>query len=372
LAAPGGLRAFFVGIDAGPLDGLVATATSTDGVSWAVQPTGASDSSTEGRLRPRAPLGGTMTKLDDGTLPVSIWGGINGEAGFHVGTSDQTPNVRFYDGDAARCCIAEANAATDPGSGAVAIGYTDPDGQQVVKYVTPTGDATRFDLPGGHAAENGPGPLGMTGRSPYKIFVAYLRGTNAFAGRPTVWWPLSDSGPISLTKRDGRFPGVARSVDGRIWAFWAEGLTTGQTRRIFARRSNKDATGFGETVLVKPPKGTNQGNVLNLEGEGTASGGALDLVASLSGPENGVGNYVTRVLPGITLRVKKLNSGGVRFTTLDAGAKLATKIKFAGDTKQTGSDGKVTFPTPEPGKYTAKATRSGYTPTEKRVRVNAL
>lgn len=367
LAGPGGLGAFFTGIDAGTaLDGLVAAAASADGVSWSA-PTAASNSSTEGRLRPRPPLGGTLFK--NGT-PLSIWGGFNGEAGYHVGTAVGDPNVRYYDGDPARCCIAEPNMATDSRTGAVAIGYTDPDGRQVVKFIT-GGLGPRMYIPRGEAPENGPGPLAMTGRSGDTtpgIFVAYLRGTNAFASRPTVW-RIGNFKPITLTRRNGRFPGVAESADGRLWAFWAEGLTTGQTRRIFAVRSNEQATRFGETVVVKPPRGTNgEGNIRNLEGEGTASGGALDLVGSLIGPAAGIGNYVTRVLPGITLRVKKLDNGNVRFTTFDAGEKLATTIKFAGKTKSTGADGKVTF-SPDPGKYTAKAARDGYHAAQKPVKI---
>jgi hypothetical protein len=369
LAAPAGLLAFFVGIDVGPLDGLVAVAGSTDGVSWSA-PTAASNSSTVGRLRPRAPLGGTL--WTNGT-PMSIWGGFNGEAGYHVGTGTDDPNVRFYDGDAARCCIGEANAATDSRTGVVAIGYTDPDGRQVVKFVQPAAGfppGPRINIPGGEAAENGPGPLAMTGRSGGApgIFVAYLRGTNPFSSSPMIW-RIGDQGPLRLTRRDGRFPGVAMGVNGRLWAFWAQGLTTGQTRRIFAARSNKEATRFGETVLVKPPRGTGDGNVLGLEGEGTASGGTLDLVAALALPNDGTGNYITRVLPGITLKVRKLDNGDIQFKTLDAGDKLATKIKFAGNTKQTGPDGKVTFSAPKPGKYTAKATKNGYTPAKKRVKV---
>ena len=376
LAGPGGLGAFFVGIDAGkPLDGLVAAAASADGVSWGA-PVAASNDSTGGRLRPRAPLGGTL--LNDGT-PLSIWGGFNGEAGYHVGTNAADANVRFFDGDAARCCIVEPNAATDAATGAVTIGYTDTDGRQLVKPVLATAGfppGLALDIPGGQAAENGPTPLGMTGRSGSAagVFVAYLRGTNPFSSSPTVW-RVGNFDPIRLARR-GRFPGVAMSADGRIWAFWATGLTTGQTRRIFAARSNKQATRFGQTVLVTPPRGTGgSGNIRNLEGEGTAPAGALDLVASLIGPSAGPGNYVTRVLPGITVRAEQLGNGAVRITTLDAGARLATRVRLAGQSRSTGPDGRVVITLKQPGdrrrsRETLRVTRGGYHPAARTIVVS--
>ena len=368
LAGPGGLGALFTGIDAGtPLNGLVAAAASADGISWGA-PVAASNSSFGGRLRPRAPLGGTL--LSDGT-PLSIWGGFNDEAGYHVGTNEADPNVRFFDGDGSRCCIAEPNAATDAASGAVIIGYSDADGRQLVKPVLATAGfppGPAMSIPGAEAVESGPTPLGMTGRSggASGIFVAYLRGTNVFLSSPTVW-RVGDFRPIRLARR-GLFPGVAMGTDGRIWAYWADGLSTGQTRRIFAARSNEQATRFGRTVPVPPPRGTNgNGNIRNLEGEGTAPGGALDLVASLIGPAGGAGNYVTRVLPGITVRVKRLGDGAVRITTLDAGERLPTKVRLAGKTKRTGRDGRVVITLKQPGdrprsRESLRVTSNGYHP----------
>ena len=376
LAAPdGGLRAFFNGLQRPPspyADGKLTTATSADGVSWAVQPTAASNEDDD---TARDPFAGTIWK--DGT-PMSIWGGFNGTASYHVGTSDQTPDVRYHSHEPNRCCVAETGAATDSQTGEVAIGYTDLGGDEdhVFHFVQPTTNpwfppGPAIDIPGPEAPQNSQ-RLPMTGRSNGApgIFVAYLRGTNAFSSRPAVW-RIGAPQPIVLTGREGaRDPSVAMGLDGRLWAFWSEGNETGEKRRIFAARSNKKATRFGATVVVKPPQGAEDGNVWSLAGEGTASGGALDLVANIQRDVEGddIADYVTRVLPGITLKVKKLDNGQVVFTTLDAGKKLATTINFAGQKKQTGDDGKVSFG-PNPGKYTAKATRNGYTPTKKRVKV---
>jgi hypothetical protein len=105
-----------------------------------------------------------------------------------------------------------------------------------------------------------------------------------------------------------------------------------------------------------------------VEGEGTAPGGALDLVA-LVVRSGGIANYHQRVRPGITLLAKALGNGQVRFTTRDAGAPLATTVTFAGKTKQTGPDGKVVL-AGEPGKKSkATATKNGYAPASRRVKV---
>lgn len=372
LAAPGGgLRAFFTGVDKGqtPRDCCVSTAASTDGIVWAVQPTAASDSTPEGSIS-KGNLGGTS--FANGT-PMSIWG--DQYRGYHVGTDHQTPDVTSWGSDRT-ATVAGPNAATDGSTGAVAIGWDDLDaGRTQVAFVQPTTDpwfppGPTMNAPGS-AGSGGNDRLEMTGRSDGAagIFVAYLQSND----RPAVWRIGNSSAKAFKGRQDAFYPGVAMGVDGRLWAFWHEGHTTGQTRRLFATRSNEKATKFGQTVVVKPPQGTNDGNVWSVEGEGTAAGGALDLVALITRDAQGddVGHYVTRVMPGITLKVKKLDNGDVRFTTLDAGDKLATKISFAGKTKQTGADGKVVF-SPDAGKYKAKATRNGYTPTTKTVKVKAI
>jgi hypothetical protein len=365
----GGLRAFFTGIDGGqsPHDSLVSTATSADGVTWALQATAASDSTPEGSVS-KGSLGGTF--FANGT-PLSIWG--DQYRGYHVGTSDQTPDVTNWGSDRT-ATVAGPNAATDSSTGEVAIGWDDLDaGRTQVAFVQPTTNpwfppGPTMNAPGS-AGSGGGDRLEMTGRSggAAGIFLAYLQSND----RPAVWRIGNSGAKVFRGRLDAFFAGVAMGLDGRLWAFWHDGHTTGQTRRVLAARSNKKATKFGQTVVVKPPQGTNDGNVWSLEGEGTAPGGTLDLVALITreAAGNDAANYVTRVLPGITLKVKKLDNGDIRFTTLDAGDKLATKIKFAGDTKQTGNDGKVVFPAPEPGKYKAKATKAGYTPTSKRVKV---
>lgn len=371
--AGGGLRAFFAGLyPDDPHDVGMSTATSADGVGWAVQPTLAS-ASEPGRRSPvyvASGIGGTI--LGNGT-PLSIWGDSAPNAhGYHVGTSDQSPDVPYAGGGAT---AGGPNAATDSESGAVAIGWNDlNEDRTLIRMIEPVGDPIDFDpwfppgpqinTPGGEAPD-ALERVAMTGRDGAGIFVAYLRGTNAFLSRATVW-RIGAPNPMTLSPRRARFPGVARSVGGRLWAFWARRPSAGW--RIYAARSNASATRFGATVTIRPPRGTD--SLYSLEGEGTAPGGTLDILALAQGPNVDIDNFHQRIRPGITLAAKALGDGQVRFTTRDAGAALATTIKFAGKTAPTGSDGKVVMSAePRRKRYKATATKAGYHPAAVRVRV---
>ena len=195
--------------------------------------------------------------------------------------------------------------------------------------------------------------------------MAYLRGTNAFLSKAAIW-RIGAPTPRVFPGRGARFPGVARSSEGRLWAFWARRPSSAW--RIFAARSNKKATKFGATVRIKAPRGTD--SLYSLEGEGTAPFGTLDLLALAEGPNVEIDNFHQRIRPGITLKAKPLGNGEVRFKTRDAGAKLATTIAFAGQTVETGDDGKVVMQAaPRRKRYKATATKLGYHPATKRVRV---
>jgi hypothetical protein len=358
LPAPGGgLRAFFAGLaDGDPHDVGMSTATSADGASWTVQPTLAS-ASQPGKRSPVYAAQGIGGTIANNGVPISIWGDSSpGSAGYHVGTDDKDEDVHFGGSGAT---VGSPNAATDTVTGQIVIAWGDIDsGRTITQSIFPAGP--QVSPPGGEAADLLE-RVAMTGRDGPGIFVAYLRGTNPFSGRPAVW-RVGASEPMVLSNtRGAQYPGVARSTDGRLWAFW------GRESRIYAARSNTKATRFGATVKIKPPKGTD--TLYSLEGEGTAPGGALDILALAQGPNVDIDNFHQRIRPGIALTAKALGNGQVRFKTRDAGAKLDATITFAGKTKQTGDDGKVVI-SAEPGKHTAKATRDGYHPAKRRVKVN--
>ena len=379
VAAPGGtLRAFFAGRYPGnDHDGGMSTATSTDGVTWDVQPTLASNDEPSDRS-PVHGAAGIGAAIWNGT-PVSIWGDAAPNThGYHIGTNSDTPDVRF---GSPGVTVTSPNAAADSSTGDLAVGWSDIDaGRTLVKFVQPTFDAGDFDpwFPAGPQLETpgGEAPdfterVAMTGRSDEApgIFIAYLRGTDPLQGQPAVWRIGADGTLRGLPDdRGARFPGVAMATEGRLWAFW--GRVVDDVWHVFAARTNLKATRFGAPVMIPVPGGA-ESTLFSLEGEGTAPEGALDLLALVqtSADESDVDNYHQRIRPGITLRVTRLGDGQVRFKTRDAGVKLATTIRFAGKTKATGKDGKVVMTGPAGKKRTATAAAPGYHPASKRFRV---
>ena len=354
-APGGGLRAFFAGLSpASDIRERMATALSNDGVTWFVQPTPASDdrAGMGAPVYAAAGIGGTI--FNNG-VPLSIWGDPSG--GYHVGTSSTDPDVSF--GDSSTTVYAP-NAATDSVSGQVVIAWGDFDQDgTLTQSIAPAGGATR--APGSQAFD-GLERTSITGRDGPGIFVAYLRGSNQFDSKIGVWRFGAPKGMV-LSPKDARFPGVTRGLDGRLWAYW---MLQRFNDRIFAARSNEAATQFGAAVKLKPPGG--HPTVYSTEGEGTAPGGTLDLVV-LAGAGDDIANYHQRVEPGITLLAKPLGDGEVRFVTRDAGDKLATTITFAGETKQTGPDGEVVISAKPDKKFKATATKNGYHPASRKVKV---
>ncbi len=235
------------------------------------------------------------------------------------------------------------------------IGWSDLDAERTLAQSIAADAGARMNTPGGQAPD-ALERVGMTGRDGAGVFIAYLRGTNPFDSRMAVW-RFGAANPMVLSPQGRPLPGchprARRAPVGLL------GATAVQQRRIFAARSNEAATQFGAAVKLKPPAG--RPSVFSLEGEGTAPGGMLDLVA-LAAAGSDIANYHQRVRPGITLLAKALGDGEVRFTTRDAGDPLATTIAFAGKTAQTGSDGKVVISAEPDKKFKATATKNGYHP----------
>ena len=125
LQTPTGLRAFFAGLISSDQnhDGGLSTATSADGVTWAVQPTLASQSDGSGNEASSVyAAGGIGATLFSNGTPLSIWGDTG--SGYHVGTAQSTPDVRYTSSFAT---AADPDAATDAATGAVAIAWNDID-----------------------------------------------------------------------------------------------------------------------------------------------------------------------------------------------------------------------------------------------------
>jgi hypothetical protein len=343
IAVPGGLRAFFAGLFSGDQnhDGGLSTATSGDGVSWAVQSTLASQSDGAGNEASTVYVasGIDATLFSNGT-PLSIWG--DSGSGYHVGTSQSTPDVRY---GTSLASTFDPGAATDSDTGAVAIGWNDLDAGSVrVAFVQPTTSPWfprgPISSPPGASAPDLQHSVGMTARSGGAggIYVAYLRGSNPFSSSPAIW-RIGAGNAQSLTNADGSLSGVTMGPGGRLWAFWRE-----EDQSIHVRRSNTAADAWGADTVVDPPGGTS--TVWTLAGEGSAVAcGALDVVA-LASVGSDLANYQQRVNPGLTLKKKVLNGKKgkkekVKFTTLDAGDLVNATVKFGKKKAATGGDGKV-------------------------------
>ncbi len=356
IAVDGGLQAFFSGLfgsESAPLHVLMATATSSDGKSWAVQPTPASNSSPAGRS-PVYVASGIGAVRGSGGVPIFAWGDSGpGEAGYHFGTSSADPDLRF----SSECCVYAPNVGVDGLTGQAVLAW---------KFIHNSGSGTALQsispgggrvVPPGAAASDGSTRTAISGRiGAGGVYVAYQLGTNQFQSRPALV-RVGASKAKKLSGASGaQMIGVAPAPQGRLWVFWM------RNKRLYAVRSNKKVSRFGKTVRVKPPKGTN--SVYNLAGEG--SRGWLDLL-TLVQVSSTIGNWHQRVGPGLTLSAKG-KKGKVTAKVTDAGDPVkGAKVKVGKQAKKTKGNGRVSFSVAK-GKYKVKASKTGYTSASKTVK----
>ncbi len=168
-------------------------------------------------------------------------------------------------------------------------------------------------------------------------------------------WKVGASKSTLVARAEGS-PAVAIAPDakGRLWVAWSEG--TFGDKRILAARSNPEATRLGAPVDAGVAKGTH--SVYALDASATTT--SLDVLALFgTGNVSGGATYVTRVLPGLTLKARR-SGGRTTFTVTDAGdpVKRAT-VKAGGRSAKTDAKGRATIAV---RKGTATASASGYEP----------
>ena len=329
LASGGSLRALFAGSD-GPVDELLATATSGDGGKTWSPPTAAS--SAAGSVY--AAIGVSAALLPDGT-PVSAWGSPG--AAFHIGLDPSDPDGEFPGG-----ALADPGVGVDAqtGQSVVAWNRVDEDGVAAMA-VSPAGD--ELVLPNSDATQL-QHPVGVTGRiGAPGVYIGYTVGSNPFTGKPAVIRFGSSRPAVLSNTRGARHMSIASAPGGRLWAFWD------RDGRIYARRSNTAATAWGATVSVKGAGGT----IHELAGEGSA--GPLDVLARTEA------DYHQRILPGLTIRAKYGKGGRVTLTVTEAGAVVpgaTVSVKGTG-AKKTGTKGTAVFRLGD-GRHRAIAKKKGY------------
>jgi hypothetical protein len=180
-------------------------------------------------------------------------------------------------------------------------------------------------------------------------------------------WRVGAGSTLAISKASGS-PQVAVAADanGRLWVAWSDGVFG--SKRVRAVRSNRNATRWGAIVDAGAVKGGN--SVYSLDADATT--GALDALALFGvGTNNENATYVTRILPGLTLKASRRSLGDkprrVTFTVTDAGdAVKGATVKVSGRSATTGKSGKVTFTLSD--KATARASASGYTGASVRLR----
>lgn len=354
----GGLRVFFAGLKPGnPLDTLLATASSgPSGKAWAVQPSPVSNS-TPGSNSPVYVASGIGAGLAPGGTPVAAWGDSSPSGGgYHAGLSTATPDVKFP----GACCDLHPDAATSADGQFVlarTVNYTD------TAIIARLASGQELTAPNSAAAQSSErvslsGRIGKPG-----VYIAYTSGDNPFTGFPTIWRVGAAKASRLSNKQGGEHTRLAQAPGGAMWVFWEN------DNRIYARRSNRNLTKWGQTVSLKPPKGTQ--TVYRLDGDG--SRGPLDVLALV---QRGGGQHAywhQRLLPGLSLTVKK-KSGKLTYKVTDAGqpikaAKVTVKRKGSGAvSKTTGSKGTASFKAKK-GTYSATARKKGYAKATKKVKV---
>jgi hypothetical protein len=133
---------------------------------------------------------------------------------------------------------------------------------------------------------------------------------------------------------------------------------------VFARRSNKAATKFGDAVDAGRPGGASSAYRL----DASATGTSLDVFGVFSiGTTPGAQTFYTRVLPGLTLEADRHqihgdHSNTITFTVRAAGDPVSgAKVKAAGHSDTTDKKGHAKLALSPSGKsVTVTATANGY------------
>jgi hypothetical protein len=344
VAGPGGLRAFFAGLQEGsPVDRVLATSASGDGRAWTT-PAPAS-----GSAGPYAAAGIAAALGADGT-PFAAWGAPI--AGHHAGHDPAAG-----DGELAAGSVSDPGLGVDALSGQVVAAWNQGDADRVVaRSIAPSAGPIRIPSAGAPQPLHRVAVTGRLGAS--GVYVAYAAGANEFTGRAAVW-RFGAAGGAPVSSRGARHVSIAAAPGGRLWVFWD------RDRRVYARRSNPSATRYGRLVSIPAPARTQA--LHDLAGEG--SRGPLDVLALVE-RAGAAAEWHQRLLPGLALAAPVDRGGVVTLTASDAGEPVrGALVAIAGvGAKRTGRGGMVRFRL-SPGRYRATATRKGYSPASGRVRV---
>lgn len=335
-------------LDPGAIDSFGAWRSTDNGATWA-------------QIPGEAALGGGFASPvsfafgSDGATPFLTWGTTFGLF-VHRGVSETEASGNFQTSNGFGCCGYDPGIALDGATGQLVVAwYSNADNHegvfaQAVDQATgnPSGAVER--MPGSvttyAGSDNSSATLARTAvvSRPGKpgVFVGYT-GNYPTTTQALVWRVGSRHSTV-VGRRSSGIGHVALASDsaGRVWAVWSGGT------RIYARRSNVDATSWGPLVSVAVRRGTD--TVFKLAAN--AQSGMVDVLAAFSPSSTGdVQTWHTQLLPGLKLTAAPtrlaLGGRGTQAVTLkvtDAGVPVAgAKVTLAGKSATTGRAGTVTL-----------------------------
>ncbi|MDO9457613.1 hypothetical protein [Nocardioides sp.] len=308
-----------------------------------------------------ASYGTAATTLADGT-PVAAYP-LNSSVTWHVGTGTG-PDQSFTH---AACCVydlAMVRSGSEVYVGYYANGGTPATQGTFVRRIHPT-LGPLLKAPGSSVGDASVPTerVALAARAGGGVYAAYCAGYPTCTG--IRLWKVGASRAIAVPgSRYAARIALAAAPGGRLWLSWGDNLPS-----VKAVRTNPAATRLGIRRDAGVPRGHPAIYALAMEG----STGRGDVVINV-----GDGFWHTQVLAGLTLqaapaRWRHGTAKQVKFTVTDAGDKVRGALVKVGSRRCTTSvqgTCRITFPrTVGAGRPTARATKAGYAPGTKRLRV---
>jgi hypothetical protein len=366
----GGLRLFISGQrtidikDPHSQGSLYSATAPASGASWKLEKAGHSASTSV----PASPVGAATLK--DGT-PVATWA-VSFALQAHVGLDPKKDDLKLQ----STCCAYQPDVAVDDATGEAVLGWfsnANNDQGLLTQPIAPSIGEKQY-VPDSAAANRTSAlsidqRMAITGRMGAPgVYVAYGAGYPTY--KTVNLWQHGSPAPRVVAQASGaRLVNISAGPEGRLWVMWE------RNRRIYATRSNRDATRFGAIVEVAPPAGKAESGVYKVKGEGSVW--PLDLFVACQSI-NELATYHTQVLPGLSLTaspatILAAKGGPVTFQVSDAGDPIAdSTISVGGKSLTTDAQGRASYVVPKgakPGSITATASKSEYTTASARVAV---
>ncbi|MBI4166333.1 MAG: hypothetical protein HY508_11430 [Acidobacteria bacterium] len=315
-----------------------------------------------------SPVGAAV--MADGT-PIAAWA-VSFALQAHIGLDPKKDDLKFQ----TTCCAYQPDIAVDAASGEAILGwYSNANNEQglYTQAIAPNMGEKQF-VPDSATADRKSSlsidqRMAITNRiGAPGIYVAYGAGYPTY--QTVNLWRHGTVTPIVVAKASGaRRINISAGPEGRLWVMWE------RNRRIYATRSNRDATRFGSIVEVSPPAGKAESGVYKVKGEGSVW--PLDLFVACQSIKE-LATYHAQVFPGLSLTaspasVLSAKGGTVTFLVSDAGDPVSgASVSVAGKSFTTDAQGRASYVVPKGakvGSISATASKSDYTPASTSVAV---